>query len=111
MRLFLTLLALWAILVPTLCLAGAFSHACDDCDGCTDEPACAHEEECVEDPCSETMMRPAPGVAGTPDIGLHAELPAFRIPNRAHPVAAGSKILRPPDTLLPVPESDLPLLS
>jgi hypothetical protein len=107
MRLLLTLFALWALLVPTLCLAGAFGHACGDCG---DEATCAHEEECVEDPCSEEMIRPAPG-GGGPDLGpgIPVSVSQFLLPAPAAPVSR--TIPRPPDIRLPLPESDLPLRS
>ena len=107
MRLFLTLIALWAILVPTLCLAGAFAHACD---GCEDEYACAHEEECAEDPCSVTMIRPVPGT-GVQDIGLCTASITPWPPILVSTPLAAPVAFRPPEALLPVPESDLPLLS
>jgi hypothetical protein len=107
MRLLPILLALWALLVPTFCLAGAFTHACD---GCGDEPACAHEEECAEDPCSETMVRPMSGGGGQ-DLVAPPVSPDSRLTIALPTPPAPRSVERPPGARLPVPESDLPLLS
>ena len=109
MRPFVTLLALWALVVPTLCLAGAFGHACGSCDDCGNEIACTHEEECLGDPCTEEIIRPASRV------GVPATLPFATVAAPLPPVRVASAptvrpISRQFPSPLPLPESDLPLL-
>lgn len=54
--------------LPTLCLAGVMSHACEcECDtelgfpcetSCDHESSCRHESGCADDPCSIRVVRP-----------------------------------------------------
>jgi hypothetical protein len=105
MRVLLSIVAVWALLVPSLCLAGAFGHPCDDCgDGLT----CGHEEECAEDPCSEAMVRPVAAKVA-PDLGSCPAGPALQALMRAPSAPTAPANLHPPNALLPLPESDLPL--
>lgn len=108
MRAFLALVALCSLLLPTLCLAGVFGHACEDCG---EGPACGHEERCVEDPCSELMIRPTAGTQAKdllPAISAAPSLPPLRVLSPTVETAPAPSPLRA--RALPVPESDLPLL-
>jgi hypothetical protein len=53
-RLLLGTLTLWGLLLsPALCLGGVLQHACIECDAVS----CAHERDCGDDPCNESVIR------------------------------------------------------
>lgn len=55
MRALLLLFSSWCFLLsPALCEAGWLSHVCLD----HADEECGHEEDCVDDPCTESALRP-----------------------------------------------------
>jgi len=107
-RRFLAASALISLFLPTLCLAGVFGHACGDCE---EGPACGHEEQCLDDPCSETAVRPAAGTLIKDLLPIPScSAPPVPVPFVATTVDRPSPAPPPRAKLLPFHESDLPLL-
>lgn len=107
LRTFAVLLAAWTwILAPGLCTAGVLAHGCL----CEDQIACAHESDCVTDPCRELAVREPGGARDIVDIVVAdwAQWPGER--SAATPTLVRSPSLRssrrPP---IPFPPSDRPL--
>ncbi len=107
----LIIFAFWVLLLsPGLCLAGTLEHICGECPGSI---TCEHEDDCVNDPYGEELLRPdsptrffakAHGSVLVQD-SLTPEPPLAD----THPVRDAS--LLPIRANLPRPESDLPLLN
>ena len=108
-RILLATLALWALLLaPGLCLAGALEHLCADCP---EGASCGHEDDCIDDPCGDVLLRPAissnSGVSALSLAVSSAALPAAPRPRTLSPLLRAPSL---PGKKLPHPESDLPLL-
>jgi hypothetical protein len=102
-------ITLWVFLTPTLCVAGVLEHLCDDCV----EESCTHEEECVEDPCPDFLIRPSVSSDDRDGDSMPVCLaPRFLVDTGmflrkgAHPAI----LQQDPRSNLPVRESELPLL-
>lgn len=50
------------LLGPALCQVGLLEHPCG---ACPERVACAHEEDCSDDPCSDAALSPAPRQSGS----------------------------------------------
>jgi hypothetical protein len=86
---------------PVLCTAGVLLHPCD----CGEAISCAHEDACVEDPCSEIVISGTGVVLDAPPAD-----PGFRI----HPPVRTAAVVAPEPphrNNLPCPVSVLPLLN
>ena len=109
----------WLLDVPTLCVSGLITHACEcvdvlasPCDpGCGHEAGCHHENGCSDDPCSTPVVRnqrPRDGVDTTPPSPVPCV--AFNTGPRSDQTirSEGRTSSRPQG--LPFPPSDIPLL-
>ena len=110
-RTMLTIFVFWVLLLsPGLCLAGMLEHICGDCPGSI---TCEHEDDCVNDPCVEELLRPdSPKLFFAKTHGsvlVQSSLTPESGIVDARPVRNAS--LLPIRANLPLPVSDLPLLS
>lgn len=109
LRVLITTMALWALsLSPGLCLAGALEHPCTSCP---EEAFCAHEEACVDDPCSDVLLRPdaSLGANDEPAAVAHVATPLVGSDRGERQMSRRNAPALPVENL-PRPESDLPLI-
>lgn len=88
--------------VPALCMAGTLVHECE-CDTAIN---CAHEDDCADDPCGDSLGLPNSTASedGAPSLAPALD-PPLETPRAARP---GQEI-RTRDNL-PFPPGQLPLL-
>lgn len=104
------LLSLWVLLLsPELCAGGVLFHPCDD----GPSGGCGHEEDCVDDPCSDVALRPSslreasdPAPAAIVTVALFSQL-TLQSPSQSETGSISS-----PAHLTEIPQhrSNLPLL-
>ena len=108
------------LIVPTLCVSGVITHACDcaeetccaaECD-CNRESDCRHETECPDDPCSIRVVRTerqGDDVLGAPQPSTCVSTFDHETEQPGRTVFAGLTE-SPGRNNRPYPSSDLPLL-
>jgi hypothetical protein len=110
-RMLLITIAIWVLLLsPGLCLAGTLEHFCADS---SHNESCAHEDDCSNDPCSGEVLRPD-ATTNLFVIAVDAALVSNRLDTGTDLREAFSfldTLFIPDRTNIPVPDSDLPLLS